>query len=103
MVAIRLAVNVLVILGIDRDRRGFARVDHHVFAIGCTMQQEQAAAADARTLWFDYRERRSNRDRRVERIAAFGKHFETRRGGQGVRARDRRMAGLVRCLRAERS
>jgi len=95
-------VGVEIALGIDRCRCQFTAVDHHLFAVTGARQQPKTTAANAGTTGFDHGQRRGHRDRRIERIAARGQHFEASVGRQMMGAGDRRMTRSCRRLRRRR-
>ena len=86
------AVGLEIVFGIDRRRRCLARIDKDVLAVARAVQQEHSAAADARTLRFDHRQRRRDRDRCVEGVAAVREDFVPGVGCQRMRAGNRGMS-----------
>ena len=82
----RVAVLVEVHVAGGGARRHFAGIDDHVLAIRRPVQQEQAAASQARPAGLDHGQRRAHRHGGVKGIAALTQHFQACLGGQRMRA-----------------
>ncbi len=69
LLRIGIALRVEKALGVDRRRRGFAIIDRGVAAVGA-VDHHEAAAAEIAGARIAHRERKTDRDRGIHRIAA---------------------------------
>lgn len=90
------AVRIQIHIGSGRQGRPLAAIKHPLAPVRGPMQEPKATAAETRAVGLYDRQGGADRHRRIEGVAPGRQDLETRIGGQGMGAGDRRLGRAIR-------